>query len=452
MMQQRNDTQSKTAALSSRNRSRPRQGPAPWKGAVTLLAWTGVLWQASALVPGCKASTRRGQTGTGIGEKREANNHLRVADRTPGLDALTAQAKDRIQKLATDDMARMVDPDASLRAEATRRLALAQGKWKPDAGDFPPGAGNLETQIRYAKHVLEADHASMRERMALLGRMALALTLRHAGPPKACRATHGPVVSSTAFVDWGHWPAPPRRLAGQLMAPYDHIAEITVRCSRVTWHLTAFHHRDGDRWVLAELDHQTPGLEKWRYEPVPESKVFGTRCLAHPDQLTSKIIEAAKAGHPEGLAHFVPLRLAALFSVLAAAPTEDSARSATVLTDHWPQVAARTRLMTWRDLAGLTATTNWADCKNPQFGAEERHLVAKALASTQKEKRTGAWLLERIASVRSARLHCRNQVLTLTLGKVRQRNCWVLLAWYRAEPATDPGSKHGSVTREFQEH
>ena len=176
----------------------------------------------------------------------------------------------------------------------------------------------------------------------------------------------------------------------------------------------------------------------------PTHKVGAGSLHIHERISTRAILEAGKSRLTERMAALVDPRLSALFALVTVPPSSQGTdrvadtKAAHSLVARWASVSARTRLMVWKDLAGLVATTRWYDCKPQDLGADELAQIKKTLSGDAGRNDSLSWLTKRLTAIRSLSFVCQDQTLTVTMARLRDENCWRLLAWDRSRIRNAP--------------
>jgi len=361
----------------------------------------------------------------------------------PSLVRLGLSLKTCVESVNPHCASILVDPIASLRMEAIRRLARAAGVWTPDTRQWPMGAKEpVGHAAQWVRATLDKMPHLVTKRMDLLERVAMALILNHGGPPKGCQPTWSRALPMQQLFKWTSWPKESKALARMLTEPYDQWSILTMACNGWTWHTTAFHHRENDQWVLAELTPDTIGEHWWRYETLPSPSPFGAQssssskpprpsrpgaqASARTEPRTNKaagrpatcrtaaavtrwLLERFGARDTDAIAQQTDSRLFTILSTASSLRTAPAPSTPLKPGDrptratwtqrlddalhHWPQVRPQAEMALWRHLLAVTQSnaTNWKACRIKMIGVNE-------LMQTSKDYRAAGGILAKTST------------------------------------------------------
>lgn len=341
----------------------------------------------------------------------------------PSLVRLGLSLKNCVESVNPHCASVLVDPIASLRMEAMRRLARATGVWTANEPGWPNRpAEPIGHAVQAVRATLDKLPHLTTDRMDLQERVAMALILKHAGPPKGCQPTWTKALPMAKLFRWTSWPKEAKALARMLTEPYDQVSTLIMPCNGWTWRTTAFHQHENDQWVLAELTPDTIGEHWWRYETLPSPSPFdapkasaakparparhgpGASALRAPrtnkvplrpatcrtaEALTKWLLERLAAGDTDAVAARTDSRTFTILSTASSLRTAPAQKTPTKpgetptianwtqrLDDalhHWAQIRPRAEVALWRHLLALTKSrsTPWTACRIKVVGVNE---------------------------------------------------------------------------------
>lgn len=384
------------------------------------------------------------------------------------VDPLATDWINALEKLDFDGLLQRLDLRASLHLEAYRKLALAEGTWRPSRGDLelfeeyrPLTTADLVQPIRDLL-AGKNEQARLHKRRRLMARVLRTLITK-GGPPKRCRHTLGRAIPADTLLSRAQWSVPARRLGARLTAPWSHAVRVDIRCTRSQWRLLLLQRAHTNGWVVAEPAPDTFARHWWLYKRLPDrdpfvthfpaptkpslaaassgatqSAVAGRKTVA---ELARKVVACLGQQDARCVARNIAIRALATRELLEA-PTAASTQStrqlrrlaldrANPIALILPSVKVNLwrRLLLWTQALGL----QWKDCRIEATGKDEARYTEKRIRASWKRQtltipKHADWYFARMTGLRSVVCSCPDRFrLTLTAGRFKPRSRWHLL-------------------------
>jgi hypothetical protein len=403
---------------------------------------------------GCRCSQEQAG-GANVGNRKidEDGRARKRPEPGPGQFAepaeLAAHIAKSIEALDYDGLLNIIDVSASLRMEAYRTLALAEGTWKPSRPDISLfeelTPATTAEQVESASSLLddEDERKELQQRRRLLARVVRTL-LAKVGPPSQCRPQVGKPRQAIRLLGRKEWSVPAKRMGGKLLEPWDRAVPMAVVCKRSRWKLLALREKKSGAWVLAEPAADLFRRHSWRYERLPEPDPFAasaSRGKGRPDikKLLAATIACFSGKNAECGPPLIDVRGFAARE-LAEAPfgatgprQEQLDRLVATGASSLEMILPSVRLMIWRRLLMWVERLDldWSKCEVLTVGVNELgHMKRRYEAAWSKRglPEPVEEMLRRFGAIRSIVAKCPKRVrLTVTGARDTKSGRWKII-------------------------